>query len=74
MQHQHSGKLGWLALFSGLIVLAPPSHAGQTHTWTQADYADFVKGNLKNCEAMAWSRWRRNSRKSTTHRRLTYGC
>jgi sugar lactone lactonase YvrE len=48
MQHQHSGKLGWLALFSGLIVLAPPSHAGQTHTWTQADYADFVKGNLKN--------------------------
>jgi len=29
-------------------LLAPASQAGQTRTWTQADYSDFEKGNLKN--------------------------
>jgi sugar lactone lactonase YvrE len=45
MQLQISGRLGWLALIAGFTALA---HAGQTRIWTQADYADFEKGNLKN--------------------------
>jgi len=48
MQYQFSGRLGFLALLSGLMALAPPSYAGQTRTWTQSEYADFEKGNLKN--------------------------
>ncbi len=48
MQHPSSGRLACLALISGLAALALPSYAGQTRTWTQADYSDFEKGNLKN--------------------------
>jgi sugar lactone lactonase YvrE len=48
MQRQPSGRLRWPALALGLAILVPPAYASQTRTWTESDYADFEKGNLKN--------------------------
>ena len=48
MQSHISGWRGWLALIPGLAIFAVSTHASQTRTWTQADYADFEKGNRKN--------------------------
>jgi sugar lactone lactonase YvrE len=48
MQLQPSGRLGWPALVLGLVILALPAYTSQTRTWTQSDYSDFEKGNLKN--------------------------
>ena len=42
MSLQPLGRLGGLALTACL------AFAGQTRTWTQADYTDFEKGNRKN--------------------------
>ena len=48
MQLQPSGRLGWPAVALGLALLALPSYASQTRTWTSSDFSDFEKGNLKN--------------------------
>jgi hypothetical protein len=48
MQFQPSRTTGWTALALGLTLLALPTHASQTRTWSTADYSDFEKGNLKN--------------------------
>ncbi|MGC9950783.1 MAG: hypothetical protein ABSF64_30835 [Bryobacteraceae bacterium] len=48
MQLQSWGRLGWPALALGLGILAWPAYSSQTRIWTESDYADFEKGNLKD--------------------------
>jgi hypothetical protein len=38
--------LSWASVFVSTSAL--PSYASQTRTWTESDYPDFEKGNLKN--------------------------
>jgi sugar lactone lactonase YvrE len=36
------------AFLCGFIFLSAAAYAGQTRTWSESDFADFEKGNLKN--------------------------